>query len=297
MNKSYLKFCIFLLGWGAINTNAEESRFYDRGEEGWFFYQVEKEKQEEEPQPKSRDPFLSVAWIKRNLDHYKNLAIDDPSEQNIKAYLYLQRIILEKSSLFATRFQEVVMGDPFLDAISTRPLATWGSNLVDQESLRSREQILKELNNRIGFLYIFSSKDYAHAHFARLFKSWCEQFGYSYKIVSLDLNYDPSQTFQRVLLDPNAERVFNIKVTPAIFAVTLEGKFVPLVQGLISQDELSKRMILLAHRLNLITEDQFLSTRAIYQNIELKENFKQSLDLGEEDFIEPSLLLKLLESK
>ena len=108
--------CLLL---AALPAGTAAETFYDRGDEGWFFY-----KSPPEPEPKTADDesqsqvaaadqinddgpekIFSVSWLKKNLEHYRNIAIDDPTEENIRAYLYLQRLVLVKSSRFARMFQ------------------------------------------------------------------------------------------------------------------------------------------------------------------------------------------------
>jgi conjugal transfer pilus assembly protein TraF len=44
---------------------------------------------------------LSAAWLRANLERFRDQAIDDPSPRNVALYLYLQRLVLDKAERFA----------------------------------------------------------------------------------------------------------------------------------------------------------------------------------------------------
>jgi conjugal transfer pilus assembly protein TraF len=64
---------------------------------------------------------LSTAWFRKNLEKYRDRAIDDPSAENVAAYYYLQRVMMDKAHRFTDVAREVVMSDPFLDENQRRP--------------------------------------------------------------------------------------------------------------------------------------------------------------------------------
>ena len=112
-----------------------DSTFYGDKERGWFWYEepisddepVEdvapppeppppKEIKAEQPpaKPAEAKP-LSAEWFRKNMEKYRDKAIDEPTPENVSAYMYLQRVVLDKSEKFAQVTQQVVMSDPVLD--------------------------------------------------------------------------------------------------------------------------------------------------------------------------------------
>jgi hypothetical protein len=55
---------------------------------------------------------LSAAWLRANLERFRDQAIDDPSPRNVALYLYLQRLVLDKAERFAEATQRAVWADP-----------------------------------------------------------------------------------------------------------------------------------------------------------------------------------------
>lgn len=292
--------------------DTEQGGFYNRKQEGWFFYQIEPDSEPEEAESAVTDssgdgwgesvndeerPF-TAAWLKANIDRYKNIAIDNPTVENVKAYLYLQRLILEKSSAFARVFSQVVMGDPYLDAVSTRPIATWGSNLVDARSSAARENLLHRISENAGLIYVFRANDDFSTRFSPVFKNFTGRYGFETKVVSLDSSSDPAELFSGVFHDPRAEKVLKIKVTPAVFLAGMDGKIAPVVQGLVSQDDLAKRLINAAGIIGIVSEDELAKTRAVHEEIslgDLLENKPEHRFIKKSGNLSPSEILQMLQ--
>jgi conjugal transfer pilus assembly protein TraF len=125
---------------GADMTSAPEPLFFLDKERGWFWREIQAESKQvparlekpNMPRPlpiqgssKSSMPPgplpLSAAWFRKNLESYRDRAIDDPSSENVAAYYYLQRVMMDKAHRFTDVAREVVMSDPFLDENQRRP--------------------------------------------------------------------------------------------------------------------------------------------------------------------------------
>ncbi|WP_374978351.1 conjugal transfer protein TraF [Shewanella sp. LC2] len=109
------------------------SGFYERKEEGWFWYKEEPkepEKKPEKPKPKpvaeakptptnptepqtSGPEMFSAKWFRENLPKYKDLAWNDPTVENVRMFLYLQRFAIDRSEQFSDATELAVVGDPF----------------------------------------------------------------------------------------------------------------------------------------------------------------------------------------
>ena len=121
---------------GHAHEKDRASFFVDK-ERGWFWreeivdpVQPKPEKKVEnsaelprvaikEPQP------LSVAWLRKNLEKYRDEAIDAPSPENVAAYFNLQRVMMDKAHRFTDVAHEVVISDPRLDENVRRPISSF----------------------------------------------------------------------------------------------------------------------------------------------------------------------------
>lgn len=77
---------------------------------------------------------FSAEWFRENLPKYKDLAWNNPTVENVRTFLYLQRFAIDRSEQFSDATELAVVGDPFLDEITRRPAATFASQQVDRDA-------------------------------------------------------------------------------------------------------------------------------------------------------------------
>lgn len=97
-----------------------------------------------------------MAWIKKNLPVYRDRAIDNPTDSNVQAYYYLQRVMMDKASQFSEASSRVIMKDPFLDEDSRRPVATYAANALNREVTSNKDKVLRSLGNKVGLFFFLN---------------------------------------------------------------------------------------------------------------------------------------------
>lgn len=124
----------------------------------------EEEKKKPEPLPEltapppapAGPPPLSTEWFQQHLDEYRNKAIDNPSDKSaMRAYLYLQRVAMDKAELFSKSYQEVVMGDPFLDENNRLSVASFASKKAEAVARKERENLVTQVSEKAGMFFFF----------------------------------------------------------------------------------------------------------------------------------------------
>lgn len=79
----------------AHEPKEREDTFYDRKSEGWFFYNEHRESEKLEQQARHLDtkpiaiPAITAEWLRENLPKYKDAAWNNPTLENMRAFLYL----------------------------------------------------------------------------------------------------------------------------------------------------------------------------------------------------------------
>jgi conjugal transfer pilus assembly protein TraF len=248
-------------------ASAAEQPFYARGSEGWFWY-AEEPPPGEEPEPAPEEsPVtslartldatdeppgavrpagpapLSAAWLRANLERYRDTAIDEPSPRNVALYLYLQRLVIDKAERFAEASQRAVWSDPLLDETTRRPLATFAANLVNHEAAASRDAALAETARVAGLWFLFRSDcPYCEAQ-APLLELLSARYGFDVRAVSLDGRALPGGLFADFRSDRGQARALGVVSTPALFLARPPDGIVPLAQGVLSLAELQRRII------------------------------------------------------
>lgn len=253
------------------------SDFYEKRSEGWFWYQQEPETSEvtaREPvdapaDPASEESFpvppapLSAAWFRENFPKFRDAAIDDPTPENVAAYLYLQRVMLDKSSRFSDLVQQAVITDPYLDEVTRRPLATFAANEMNREAGQARDTQLRAVAKRAGIFFFFQSDCRFCDIQAPILASLADRYGFEIFPISLDGRPMPNGLFQNYRVDQGQARDLGVISTPAMFLAHPPDKTIQIAQGAISTDELVHRILLVALQAGWLDLREYEQTRSV----------------------------------
>ena len=274
----------------------ERSRYFDRGAEGWFWYEPDPAPKESPPEveatlppppaeivsdevaPPADHPAegpapLSAAWFRANLDDYRDRALDDPSSENVEAYLYLQKIALERAGAFAEASAAAAVRDPWLDANSERPIATYAAQAVDAQAEAARSALLRELAKEAGILFFYRADCPLCTSQAGVLKLARDVHGFEIIAVSLD-GSPPPEGLDSYRTDQGQAARIGVAALPATFLIRPPDLIAPLAQAPLDLQTLGRRIIGQAHAAGLVSDDSYLATHAI------RRPFALPTDLG-----------------
>ena len=304
----------------------KDGQFIERSAEGWHWYepipeeekdQLQPEKPKAEPneitptlqpiEPAAAGPApMTTVWFRENLPKYRDAAIDDPTKENVETYMYLQRAAMDKAQRFAEQFSRVSVGNPWLDEINRRSLATFGTQTQDRDAGQKRRELIKELPSKTGIFYFFRADCVYCQKQAPILKTFADTNGFEVIAISLDGMPMPGGEFPNFKVDQGQARMLSVDTVPAIFLVEPKTNTAsPIGIGMMAYPELEERTLIAAINENWITENQFLATRAVDN---LEQNFASEIESSELDdlaaksgtktgYIEPSRLHKYLEKQ
>lgn len=247
--------------------------FFHEKERGWFWreeiIEPAKPKPKQERQTTSvstRDSIeqiqpLSVAWLRKNLEKYRDQAIDVPSPENVAAYFYLQRVMMDKAHRFTDVAHEVVISDPRLDENVRRPISSFAVQAANREASKTSQDSLSLIAKSTGILFFFRS-DCTYCHLqAPLLNVLEERYGFKVYPVSLDGLPMPGGLYSDFHHDQGQAAQLGVQATPSLFLLNPPGKVLPLSQGILSLDDLTNRILTVAHSEGLITDADYNTTR------------------------------------
>lgn len=270
--------------WGMDVDEPGVSYFTDK-QRGWFWYEVQPEPEpvlKRKPQPPKAAPSLPViaetppkpitpaelepltsAWLRKNMETYLNKAIDEPSHENVAAFYYLQRVMMDKAERFTNTARYVVMSDPQLDETVRRPVATYAANEANHQASITADQALKDIAGLAGILFFFRS-DCPYCHVQAPILSMLEK-AYGFKIypVSLDGQAMPNGLFGNFRLDHGQAALLGVEQTPALFLMKPPRQIVPISQGALSLEELTSRILLAAKESGWLEGSRYLTIQGI----------------------------------
>ena len=293
MNRQTYHFFAYLLlashlAWGAGFVSPSEPPFFIDKERGWFWREVEPEsasepkKKLEKAKPDTEAKHLpppippqnqqlksvipepsplSAEWFRKNLERYRDKAIDEPSPENVAAYFYLQHVMMDKAQRFTDVARRVVMSDPLLDENQRRPIATFAANEANYQAGIASEQALAMVAKQAGLLFFFRS-DCRYCHIqAPLLTLLEKRFGFKVYAVSLDGQAMPNGLYPNFRVDQGQGHLLGVVSTPALFLMKPPDGIVQLAQGAISLDDLSGRILLAAKDNGWIDKGVYDATR------------------------------------
>lgn len=303
-------------------ATTNDATFYDRKAEGWFFYAEPTDSAEEDiellplPEPPTETVMevteapaspaapgqspLSAKWLRDNLQHYRDLAWDEPTVENIRTFQYLQRYMMDRSSEFADTWQVAMQGDPWLDATSRRPTATFASDDLDKQAGQNRLKALSALSERAFLFYFYASDCQSCATQAPVIQML--QSDFLVTPISMDGKDLPNNPFPMMRPDEGHAELLGVQSLPALYLGTPEGVFSPIAQGPIALNDARNRLLIAAKREGLITDAEFNSTRPIANGNRKISNHLNLRDatltesMDDNGFIPPEQLLRYIES-
>ena len=283
----------------ALTASADEAvdrpvaSYFEDKQRGWFWYEVlpepvkksqpEIQADQEKPKPDSKQPSvvqaevdhkaqaqtavephpLSSAWLKQNLEHYLNQAIDDPRPENVAAFYYLQRVMMDKAERFTNAARYVVMSDPQLDESVRRPISTFAVNEANHQASVAADQALKAIAAKAGILFFFRS-DCRYCHVQAPILAMLERsFGFKIYSVSLDGLPMPNGLFSQFKIDQGQAALLGVEQTPALFLMRPPKQIVPLSQGVLSLEEATSRILLAAKEAGWLEAAQYQTTQGL----------------------------------
>jgi conjugal transfer pilus assembly protein TraF len=241
------------LGWADATAETKSSvSYWQRLQEGWFWYEDPPKPREEERSPvapaagtpippKPRELAEHETLVKR-LEDLRNIAFMNPTEGNVKAYLDMQTHVVEKASMFADVWQRVVWANPYMDfTVRGRPVNAQALEVYDRQKERATSDLLASLS-RTHVLFFFFRSDCPYCHqFAPLLRNFEREFGLTIFPISVDGGGLPD--FPNPNRDNGIVTNLGVNTVPALFlASPSKGEIIPLGAGLMSETELLERI-------------------------------------------------------
>lgn len=267
----YLAFAVLLSV--AANSAAQEVRTDDAYGDAFLHYQPYVVKGKEAKRPDSRPPApasakreeqkVNVKWLQENYKLLEERAIDDPTEENVAAYLYVRRIAMDKSQRFSEKVGEVTNADPLLNENNRIPYASVGAQAVRSASRAAQERAARELAATGGLVVFVDGTCRFCSMQMPIVNALRGQYGMEALVVSLD-GKRPRGYEGPLVKDNGLYRKLDLKLTPSVVYVHRpraytngkdENQYRVIAQGFYAQDELVKQIAFVGHMTRLLSAE------------------------------------------
>jgi conjugal transfer pilus assembly protein TraF len=215
---------------------------------GWFWYRDPLPPKPRPPvgTPKKPKDLFDFDALQQRLETLKKVAVMNPSDANLLAYMRMQRLVMDKSQTFADRWQRLVWSEPDLDyALSGRPTNAMAINVFDDQQRDRDAQTVRGLASTHGLIFVFRS-DCPFCHrFAPILKRFEQEFGMTVLAVSMDGGTLPEYPDARA--DNGIATRLNARSVPALYLTQPSKREIrPIGFGLMSDSELLERIATLS---------------------------------------------------
>jgi conjugal transfer pilus assembly protein TraF len=184
--------------------------------------------------------------MQQRLETLKRVAVMNPTDDNLMVYMRFQRMVMDRSQVFADRWQRLVWREPSLDYASEgRPTNTLAIAAFDERQKERDTAAVRQLAATHGLVFVFRS-DCPFCHrFAPVLKRFAQTHGLTVLAVSLDGGSLPEYPDARP--DNGIAARLNARAVPALYLTQPSRReFRPVGFGLMSDTDLLERIAALA---------------------------------------------------
>ena len=226
--------------------------YWHQQREGWFWYRDPLPPKPHLPSsnpsttPKKPKDLSDFEAMQQRLEDLKRAAVMNPSDTNLLAYMRMQRMVMDKSQVFADRWQRLVWREPDLDyGMTGRPTNAMAINVFDDQQRDRDAQTVRGLAATHGLIFVFRS-DCPFCHrFAPILKRFEQEFRLTVLAVSMDGGTLPDYPDARP--DNGIAARLNATAVPALYLTAPARREIrPVGFGLMSMSDLLERVAALA---------------------------------------------------
>ncbi|MGR9587096.1 conjugal transfer protein TraF [Pandoraea sputorum] len=206
---------------------------------------------------------VNVAFLRKVYPLLEERAIDDPSDDNVSAYMYTKRIVMDKAQRFSEAVGRIVRKDPVLDENNRVPYASTGALAVRNANYQAQQKAVEEMA-KIGGLVVFVDSTCRHcAMQIPVLERMKTTYNLEQIVISLD-GSKPNGFKGKVLPDNGLYRKLGLKLTPSIVYVARPksytgpndpNQYLVVSQGFYAEDELVKLIAFAGHETKLLSAD------------------------------------------
>lgn len=182
--------------------------------------------------------------MRAELKRREDLAVMQPSPENIRDYLTLWQVVQDKGAVFADQWRRTVWQNPDLDYAQRRPANNAAIKVFDAQRGQREEQQLRALAKEHGLIFFFRSDcPYCHA-MAPTLRMLSDKYGIEVLAVSVDGGSLPDFPAPR---DGRAQATaWGVQRVPALFIGSKRtGDRAPIGFGMMALSEIVNRIFVL----------------------------------------------------
>lgn len=246
--KTVLVLLFFYLLLGPLSVSAS-GYWWQKSDEGWFFYKdaPPKEKKEEKPRVEKKPEVqpgpplpLFTEQMKRKGEELLSAAMENPNFENVKAYMEHNYQMMKLSNMFSLLWQKVLMMHPELGGPA--PVSDADKDLYFAALREKNREILYRLSREAGLFFFYTTSCPSCERQAYYLERFKKEYPF-FIIKPVTLDGGVFEGFPDTVMDNGIATRLGIDVVPAIFLAYPPDRFERISSGLVTTDELKRRLI------------------------------------------------------
>ena len=223
---------------------------------GWAFYCDPDPAPEEEvventapapapaPAPTPQTATEQMMAFRAHVDELKHRAVLDPTEENVRAYITVQKQMIDQAGHFTDQWQRVIFGSPELSVTDDFPMSAAGIGVYQDQMKAVRDETFREVANTSGIIFIFEDDSRcgmcrAQGEILAQMQDW-----YDVSVLAVSRDGGTNAAFPNAVIDQGQLQDFGLQDYPAptMALVTPEtGEIAVMGTGLLTADEILDR--------------------------------------------------------
>lgn len=203
---------------------------------------------------------LSTAWLREHYPKMQERAMDNPTNpdgspsKDTIAYMYMQRLVFDKSQNFATAAHQAVQLDPLLDENNRVPLNTSSVMMFNSLLDKDKAEALDYLTGKSGLWFFFDSTCRYCVHQLGILDRFKKRHDFS--VLNISVNHQPITGMkQKWFPDRGHAKMLGLTITPTLVLVVPPNNFYIISQGMSSVETIEKKILLAANVKNLLPKE------------------------------------------
>lgn len=184
----------------------------------WFYCDRPKAKVAK-PQAPAEDPMAAKAremeQFQKDLEQARNVAVWEPTPENIRHYYEMQQVALDRATLFQDNWKRLIWEHPDLDYTLKRPISTLGKRVWQDDRDADRDLFLRGAADKVGLFYVFRGDCSACRVASPIVRNFSDRYGVPVTAVSGD--GAGNANFDKVVTDRGQLKAWGVgPATPAM---------------------------------------------------------------------------------
>ena len=192
-------------------------------------------------------------------------------------------------------YQKVVLGDPLLDELNRYPTNSGAARALQRKANAIGIKLMHRVSEEAGIYFFFSNNCPECGIIAQNLKLIEREYKIHILPITMDGSYLPEEYFSisEQKVDAGQSETIGVEKVPAVVLVKPPQNGVVVLQGAgVDKSELIKRLMLGALSLNLITQEEFASSRPVKGLNEYLHPGKRNL--SEEELRNPQSIINYI---